>query len=25
MQFSHYDKVPVQMVAQLQGRVRGLA
>ena len=25
MQFSHYDKVPGDMVAQLQGRVRGLA
>ncbi len=25
MQFSHYDKVPGEMVAQLQGRVRGLA
>jgi elongation factor G len=25
MQFSHYDQVPGDMVAQLQGRVRGLA
>jgi elongation factor G len=25
MQFSHYDQVPGEMVAQLQGRVRGLA
>ncbi len=25
MQFSHYDEVPQAMVAQMQGRVRGLA
>ena len=25
MQFSHYDEVPQEMVAQMQGRVRGLA
>jgi elongation factor G len=25
MQFSHYEQVPEEMVAQLQGRVRGLA